>query len=120
MPYATTAVVTGSSSSAEGTVDNLSMQGMLLRCGDNDLNDGEAVAIEIHLSGTTTHLSFDLAGQIIRNEEDGIAIKFNLKKVDTESLTHLRYMVGYALGDPDKVIEEYQDYIDDNPSAPPR
>jgi len=120
VPFTTTALVTGTSSRAEGTVDNLSMQGMLLRCDDIDFDVGEAVKIEIQLSGTTTHLSFELPGQVIRNETDYSAIRFHLTKADMDSLTHLRYMVGYALGDPDKVIEEFQDYIDDNPSNPPQ
>ncbi len=120
VPFTTRATVTGINSTADGAVTNLSLQGMLFTCGINNLNTGEDVEIEIHLTGATTNLAFILNGQIHRKQIGTIAIKFDLKNIDVESLTHLRYMVGYALGDADRVMEEYKNFIADTPlSAPP-
>lgn len=98
-------------SSLEGEVKNISLAGMLLECNDT-LPVGTDVTIEIFLMDGNPEMEININGKVVRNTDEGAAIQFMLKGISIDSLTHLRYIVSYNLGDDDTVMGEYFDHID--------
>lgn len=96
----------------EGEVKNISLNGMLLDC-DNSMPVDTVANIDIFLMDGNPEMEIKIKGKIIRvSEEDGTAVQFVMKGISLDSLTHLRYIVSYNLGDGDTVMEEYFDHID--------
>lgn len=103
VPFHVVATVTAGSRSFQGAVENLSMNGLLVRTTER-LPEGEAVEIVITLAGTDPEVRVAFNGRAARLTEDGIG--FHFEKVDLDSYTHLKNIIAYNLADPDKVIEE--------------
>jgi len=92
----------------KGTIDNLSMKGMLFVSKDEKINQfvqGATVSIKIYLSGTTSELTINIMGDIIRKEKDTIAITF--KEMELDSFVHLRNVVFYA----DYELQDYYEFM---------
>ncbi len=90
--------------SISGTIGNLSMKGLLLECAER-FPVGSAVDITITLSGTTTNLSVQILGTVIRHEKTGMALEF--KEMELDSFIHLRNIVFYA----DKELHEFYEFM---------
>jgi len=97
----------------EGEISNISLAGMLLDC-DNRMPVGTEVDVEIILVDGNPELEITVKGKVVRISEAGTAVQFMLKGIPFESLTHLRYVVAYNLGDDDTVMDEYFEHIDAN------
>ncbi|MBN2717560.1 MAG: PilZ domain-containing protein [Deltaproteobacteria bacterium] len=95
----------------EGEIRNISLAGMLLEC-DGTLPEGTEVETEIFLVDGNPDLEIKVNGQVMRITDAGTAIQFNLDGIPFESLTHLRYVVSYNLGDDDAVMEEFFKHVD--------
>jgi hypothetical protein len=93
-----------------GAIENLSLQGMLVR-GEASFAAGARVSIRILLSGASSELSVALDGHIVRCADGALAVQFDLRGIDVDALTHLRYIVGFALGDTDAVMDEYYRFM---------
>ncbi|MBN2344630.1 MAG: PilZ domain-containing protein [Deltaproteobacteria bacterium] len=113
VPFRTLASLesTDGSQSLEGEVKNLSLAGMLLET-DGSIEVNTDVRIEIFLMDGNPDMEIRVNGKIVRISDEGIAVQFNLKGINIDSLTHLRYVVSYNLGDGDTVMEEYFHHID--------
>lgn len=93
-----------------GEVRNLSLKGMLVDAeatvpADTDLD------IKIYLSGTSSSLTLSMKGNVVRYDENGLAVAF--KEIDVESFIHLRSVVGYNEGNEEKIMREFYDLIED-------
>lgn len=86
-----------------GTVENLSMHGMLLIT-EERLPLGEPVTITITLAGDSPDTVLSICGMVSRVADNGLA--FNFEKLDLESYIHLKNIISYNIDDPDKVLQE--------------
>jgi hypothetical protein len=84
-------------------IKNLSIGGCLLPL-DADLGVGAACQIKILLSGSTSSLSVQAEGEIVRSAPGAIAVKFT--KIDPDSLYHLQSIVKYNASDADSFEKE--------------
>ncbi len=104
VPFHAEATVKNKDIMINGKIDNLSMKGMFLNT-DGRLTDADQVEITILLTGSSSQLSIDLTGTVIRQTESGIAIAF--KEMDLDSFIHLRNVVSYNSTDADEIMDEY-------------
>jgi hypothetical protein len=72
---------------------NVSVSGVFVR-GIKGVVFGENCQVELHLSGRTSRLVLEMAGEIVRVEEDGVALQF--LEVDEDSFYHLRNIVYFS------------------------
>ena len=92
-----------------GKIDNLSLQGMLLRTSEKvPLN--EEVEIKVSLSGASSELVVSLTGKAIRGTEDFLAFKFD--GMDLDSFIHLKNIIAYNMGNEREVMEEFFKYME--------
>ena len=99
-----------------GEVRNLSLKGMLVDI-DTPVPAETELAIRIYLSGTSSSLTLDMKGKIVRCDENGLAVRF--KEIDVESFIHLRSVVGYNEGNEEKIMREFYDLIEEQTSQRP-
>ncbi len=83
---------------------DLSLKGVFL-AGVGGVEPGSACELTIRLSGGSSDLSFRLKGEAVRVDADGVGIIFT--EIDLDSFYHLRNIVYYNSGDPDRLAEEF-------------
>lgn len=93
-----------------GEVRNLSLKGMLVDV-NTTVPENTDLAIIIYLAGSSSTLTLDMKGVVIRCDHNGLAVLF--KEIDVESFIHLRSVVGYNEGNEDKIMREFYDLIED-------
>jgi hypothetical protein len=93
-----------------GEVRNLSLKGMLVDV-DKTIPENTGLSITIYLSGSSSSLTLDMKGVVVRSDQNGLAVLF--KEIDVESFIHLRSVVGYNEGNEDKIMREFYDLIED-------
>jgi hypothetical protein len=104
VPFHAEAMVRTKGITINGKIDNLSMKGMFLNT-DAKLTDVDQVEINILLTGSSSKLSIDLTGIVIRQTDAGMAIAF--KEMDLDSFIHLKNVVSYNSADADEIMDEY-------------
>jgi len=104
VPFEVAATVLSGPIIIDGTVDNLSMNGMFLNTRER-LSGDCPLEVSITLSGSSSTLSIKFKGRALRQTETGIAIQF--QEMDLDSFIHLRNIVANNSDDPDAVYEEY-------------
>ena len=109
--FRTKATICNEAEDFDGQIDNLSLNGMMLKT-DHSLDIGQAVQISIYLSGSEPQLKISLSGIVVRQSSDGLAVQFDMDPMPLDTLTHLRHIIGYNSGDPDAVMKEYFNYLD--------
>ncbi|HIJ94539.1 MAG TPA: PilZ domain-containing protein [Desulfuromonadales bacterium] len=103
------ATITAGTQQFQGTVENLSMTGMLLNSPER-LAEGERVEITIALTGTLPEITISFSGNVSRTLEDGLAFTFD--KIDLDSYMHLKNIIAYNSDDAEKVMDEICHSID--------
>lgn len=96
-----------------GSVENLSLKGMFLNTETSTFSfqTGQDVGVTLRLSGTSSKLSIDLQGKVIRWEQAGLGIEFTEMEFDT--FVYLRNIVAYNAGDEDQIMEEFSNTFKD-------
>jgi hypothetical protein len=94
----------------QGSVENLSMNGMFLVTGEQ-ISMGEAVEITIQLTGSEPEIAVNLSGRACRLTDDGIG--FTFEKIELDSYTHLKNIISYNMKDSEKVMEEIYHAMDE-------
>lgn len=89
-------------------VKNLSLSGMFVKT-DEDFPVGEVVELEISLTGDSSSLLISLEGVVVRTNGEGFGLQY--KKVDLDSFIHLKNIVSYNSTEPEKVMEEFHNYV---------
>jgi len=87
----------------DSEVDNLSTHGMFVKTGEN-IPVSTAVEATIYLEGSSSSLSIELAGTVVRRQEDGIAVNFT--SIDLDSFIHLKNIVAINRLDEEKIMDE--------------
>ncbi len=80
----------------DGQLDNLSLNGLFIIT-EEDIPESSKINVDLNLSGDTSNLTIKIAGEVMRNDTNGIAVKFN--KVDLDSYIHLKNIISYNLVD---------------------
>ena len=106
--FAVGTVIQWNGQNYKGEVANLSLQGMLAAA-PIPIPPGEELDITIYLTGTSPQIPIKLHGEVIRNTEHGIAVKFI--RMETEAFIHLRNIMAHNIGDSGKVLDELFNYI---------
>lgn len=75
-------------------VANLSVGGCLLEI-DANIPVGTECTLAIFVDKKAKGLRIDVKGEVVRNDEPGVAIKF--KRMSPDSLSHLKNVVKYSL-----------------------
>jgi hypothetical protein len=86
--------------------ENLSVKGVSV-LGITGRQIGEKCELALSLSGSTSELRLEMKGEIVRVEENGIALHFT--DIDLDSFYHLKNIVYYNSEDPDSMQSEFPD-----------
>lgn len=92
----------------EGEVDNFSLKGMFVKT-EHTLENGTSVFSTVKLTGTNSSLIIQLKGRVVRTTPEGIGIFF--EEMDLDSFIHLKNIIDYNTADPDKVKDEFMEYV---------
>ena len=92
----------------ENETQDLSLKGIFIK-GITSHNKGETCDVTLHLSGDTSDVKLRMKGQIVRTEENGIAIHFH--EVDIDSFFHLKNILYYNLDNPETLDKEFADQL---------
>jgi len=92
----------------EGTVENMSLRGMLFAT-DHKLSPGDEAEITIALNDHSEN-GMTISGKVARLTSYGIAFVFS--KVDFDSYMHLKNIIALNIGDASKVDEEMDAFLD--------
>jgi hypothetical protein len=65
---------------------------------------GENCQVSLQLTGSTSQLSLEIKGTVVRVEEDGLALHFY--EMDLDSFFHLKNILYYNSEDPDVLDKE--------------
>jgi hypothetical protein len=74
-------------------------------CSAQTLPKGAMCVLEIELMGPASLLRIGIEAQVVREEPDGMAVKFT--RIDLDSLIHLRHIIAIRSGDPRGVNDEF-------------
>ena len=90
-----------------GTVEDLSLKGMFLKteASQQSIHIGQEVKVTIRFSGTTSNLSVDVQGKVVRLTQEGLGIEFT--DMEFDSFVYLRNVVAYNAGDEDAIMDEF-------------
>ncbi len=66
---------------------------------------GDGCDLTINLSGGSSDLRFRVKGEVVRVDADGVGIIF--VEIDLDSFYHLKNIVYYNSGDPDRLADEF-------------
>jgi hypothetical protein len=111
VPFHVRSVVKHGDTVIEGDVIDLSTGGMLFQTGGGIPVD-EVVQVSLFLYGTSSNLSLNISGRVVRRSESGTAIKFT--ELDLDSFIHLRNIVSRNAFDEQKIIMEFQEFKTDD------
>jgi hypothetical protein len=84
---------------------DISLGGAFVFTSGPSLPEGTSCILEIDLVGRATLLRIQIEGEVVRSDEEGMAVKFT--KIDLDSLVHLRHLIAVHARDPKTVDVEY-------------
>ncbi|MFZ2448393.1 MAG: PilZ domain-containing protein [Syntrophobacteraceae bacterium] len=108
VPYTSEAILTGPDIRLRGTVENLSLNGVLMKVPEKP-EVGLSVEVEIFLAEPASDVSVVLSGTVVRQTADAAAVEFSGMYLD--DYERLRDVIALSLGDRKKVIEEFLEYM---------
>ena len=76
-----------------------------------DQEVGDECDVELFLSGGTSDLALRMRGEVVRSQDEGVAINFY--EVDLDSFYHLKNIVYYNSENPDELEENYYEDVPD-------
>jgi len=85
---------------------DLSLRGVFVE-GVRGRRKGDQCRLSLHLSGTSSDLALQMAGEVVRVEEDGVGLHFS--EIDLDSFYHLKNIVYFNMRDPDRLQDEFPD-----------
>lgn len=91
-----------------GTVENLSLNGVLLKITE-PIPVNETVEVEINLSATTSKLSVNVQGLVIRQDDRGLALQ--IVGMDLDSFIHYKNIITYISGNEREVMSEFHRFV---------
>ena len=94
-------------------VTNISLNGAFLET-ERRLDLGLVVDLSIVLSSLNTDMKVQLKGDVVRLENEGVAVQF--KDIELDSFVLLRNIVIYNTGDSSLVDREFEEFIQERNS----
>lgn len=93
---------------AEAETENLSIKGVLLK--SKELKEGDRCQVVINLPGEQGAPKLEIEGVVVRSKKSGEnAILF--ETMELETFTHLKNIISWNDGDPDKIQKEFVDHV---------
>lgn len=93
---------------AECETTDLSLKGVFV-LGVTGHQVGENCRVSLQLAGSTSHLTLQMKGKVVRVEENGLAMNFS--EMDLDSFFHLKNILYYNSADPDTLDAEFHTQI---------
>lgn len=93
---------------ADSTKD-VSLKGIYIET-ENRLPIGTSCILKLKLAGTSSELSLNIRAKVVRWDNKGLA--FTFEEIDMDSFFHLRNILYYNSGDPDRIDKEIVDTQD--------
>jgi len=115
VPYMINATLTRGATTLTGEVSNLSLKGMMVKTTDRLAVD-EPVEVIISMAGDCPDYTIALSGVVVRSDENGTGIRFD--RMDVDSFIHLRRIVEYNSEDPQRVMGEFVEFVDEKVKEP--
>lgn len=107
--FKTKAIVETSAGSLDGQIQNLGLGGMYFQApGIEKVTDGEDVIISMMVEGSSSIVTIRIKGRVMRHQQTGIAIQFNVEQIKLDSLLLLRVVITSNGGDKTKVEKEFR------------
>jgi len=97
-------VSTGEAEIISSNMRNVSLGGIFIDT-EETIPVGAECAITIDLVGPASSLRFLVEGEVVRKDEEGIAVRFT--RMDADSLIHLRHLIKIHADDPATIDQEY-------------
>jgi len=110
-------IMSTTSSFVSNSLKNISLGGVFIET-THRLSEGESCALEIDLTGHASLLRIQVEGDVVRCEDDGIAVRFT--KIDLDSLIHLRHLIKVHAQDPTVINSEYEGHLLEVTETPTR
>ncbi|MFH0976595.1 MAG: PilZ domain-containing protein [Spirochaetota bacterium] len=98
------AVVKYKRKAIKGKVVNLSLNGILLKT-EQEIPKDSKVKVSISMEGTTSRLTVNIDGTVVRDNKSETAVAFNA--IDLDSFIHLKNIIIYNEGNEEKVMQEF-------------
>lgn len=89
-------------------IRDLSLRGVYFE-GLTGHGEGENCVVELSLTGTSSELKLNMAGKVVRHDDQGVGIHF--EEIDIDTFFHLKNIVYYNADDPDQVEDELVENI---------
>lgn len=83
---------------------NISLGGAFIVV-DRPLEEEASCILSIDLIGPHSLLRIEIEGEVVRAEDDGMAVKFT--RIDVDSLVHLRHLIKVHAQDPETIDNEF-------------
>ncbi len=93
---------------ADSTKD-ISLKGLYIET-KNRLPIGSSCILKLKLAGTSSELILNIRAKVVRADDNGLA--FTFEEIDMDSFFHLRNVLYYNSGDPDRIDKEIIDTQD--------
>lgn len=98
-------ITAGSAVIVSNRLRDISLGGAFVSASGTSLPEGTSCILEIDLIGRATLLRIQIEGEVVRSDEEGMAMKFT--KMDLDSLVHLRHLIAVHAQDPKAMDAEY-------------
>ncbi len=108
------AVVEHRQGTFNASVNDLSLHGMGI-AGGEPLPVGEPVEVTIALLEASPDFTVRVAGKVVRADPAGVGIAF--ERIEVDSFALLRKIIAYNTGDPDRVMAEFCEFIQNRRGA---
>ena len=108
IPFDVFATIVYGDTKTNGRVQNLSLNGAFIET-RLDVPEGIDVEIFIRLGDKSDGPRIHSRANVVRSHPDGIGVEFS--RTDLESFAHLEQLIASNVGDPERVLEEYQAYL---------
>ncbi len=108
IPFETTIKVTaGETVIVSNHSRDIGLGGVFVFTEGTSLSESTSCLLEIDLIGPASLLRIQVEAEVVRVDEEGMAMKFT--KIDLDSLVHLRHLIRVHAEDPETVDVEYDE-----------
>jgi hypothetical protein len=104
--FSTEAEIKNSSYEYKGQVLDLSLNSAFIKTPSLEmLQEKDPIKVKLLMSGVSTNSYIEIEGEVLRLDEEGIAVKFN--SMDIDSFIYLKNIVAYNDGNHQKIVSEF-------------
>ena len=113
VPLKSRAVVRGGGTRLEGEIRDLSLTGLFVVT-PGKLKQGQNAIAEMVLAGPSSELVVELAASVVRQDQDGLALRFDPKAFELDAYLHLRNVIAYLKEDgAEAIMKEFYKLLEE-------